>query len=67
MSKLPRSQSGDRVVKAFERLGYVLDHQKGSHMVLYSKEPTAATVDGAEDQMYQARSVAGAFKTEWNR
>ena len=33
MSKLPVI-SGREAVQAFEKLGYVLDHQTGSHMIL---------------------------------
>ena len=27
--------SGKKAVKAFEKIGYILDHQTGSHMILY--------------------------------
>ena len=33
MSKLPAC-SGRETVRAFEKVGYVLDHQTGSHMIL---------------------------------
>lgn len=33
MSKLP-VVSGREAVKAFQKIGYFLDHQKGSHMIL---------------------------------
>ena len=34
MTKLPRDVSGERAAKAFGRIGFVLDHQSGSHMIL---------------------------------
>jgi predicted RNA binding protein YcfA (HicA-like mRNA interferase family) len=34
MAKVPRDVSGERAVRAFRRIGYVLDHQTGSHMIL---------------------------------
>lgn len=40
MSKLPRQISGAQVVKAVCRIGYTLDHQTGSHIILrQEKEP----------------------------
>ena len=38
MSKLP-IVSGREVVKALAKIGYELDHQTGSHMILRNKEP----------------------------
>lgn len=38
MSKLP-AVSGHEAVRAFERLGYVLDHQTGSHIILRHRAP----------------------------
>ena len=32
--KLPRDLSSDELVKALARLGYVVDHQTGSHIRL---------------------------------
>ena len=34
MTKLPRDVSGERAVKAFGRVGYVVSHQTGSHIIL---------------------------------
>ena len=34
MVKLPRDISGQDVVKALEKVGYYVDHQKGSHIIL---------------------------------
>ncbi len=34
MVKLPRDVSGREVVRAFEKIGYYVDHQKGSHIIL---------------------------------
>lgn len=34
MVKIPRDVSGDQAVRAFRRVGYVLDHTVGSHAVL---------------------------------
>lgn len=38
MSKLP-VVSGIDVVKALSKLGYVIDHQTGSHMILRNEKP----------------------------
>jgi predicted RNA binding protein YcfA (HicA-like mRNA interferase family) len=35
MPKLPRDLSGERAAKAFGRVGYVVDHQSGSHIIMY--------------------------------
>jgi predicted RNA binding protein YcfA (HicA-like mRNA interferase family) len=35
MAKLPRDVSGERAVRAFVRAGFVVDHQTGSHVILY--------------------------------
>ncbi len=37
--KLPRSVSGDRVIRALERLGYRVIHQRGSHVRLRHEGP----------------------------
>lgn len=34
MPKLPRDVSGERAVRAFSRVGYVVDHQTGSHIIM---------------------------------
>ncbi len=31
--------SGQKAVKVFLKLGYILDHQEGSHMILYNPKP----------------------------
>lgn len=38
MPKLP-VVSGKEIVKAFAKIGYILDHQTGSHMILRHKDP----------------------------
>lgn len=38
MPKLP-VLSGTDIVKAVSRIGYALDHQTGSHMILRHKDP----------------------------
>ena len=38
MSKLP-VVSGREAVRAFEKVGYVMDHQTGSHMILRHRDP----------------------------
>lgn len=30
--------SGKQAVKAFKKIGYLIDHQTGSHMILYHQE-----------------------------
>jgi predicted RNA binding protein YcfA (HicA-like mRNA interferase family) len=36
MPKLPRDVSGERAVKAFTRVGFEVDHQTGSHIIMYN-------------------------------
>ena len=44
MSKLP-VVSGRKLVRALERAGFVLDRQRGSHIILFRAEPpTTVTV-----------------------
>ena len=31
--------SGKEAVKVFKKIGYYLDHQEGSHMILYNSQP----------------------------
>lgn len=31
--------SGKEAVKVFKKIGYYLDHQEGSHMILYNDQP----------------------------
>ena len=38
MTRLP-VVSGRETVKALGRVGYILDHQRGSHMILRNTEP----------------------------
>ena len=38
MKKFP-PLSGREVIKALSRIGYVVDHQKGSHIILRNIEP----------------------------
>jgi len=38
MPKLP-VVSGKEVVKALAKLGYIIDHQTGSHIILRNKDP----------------------------
>lgn len=42
--KLPRGVSGDRLIGALERLGYVVIRQKGSHVRLRHEGPPVHTV-----------------------
>lgn len=37
--KLPRDMTGVQLAKALERLGYRVDHQRGSHMRLTTLHP----------------------------
>ena len=38
MSKLP-VLSGKQLCKVFEKVGYLIDHQTGSHVILRHKDP----------------------------
>jgi len=42
--KLPRGVSADRVIRALERLGYGVIHQKGSYVRLRHKGPPVHTI-----------------------
>lgn len=44
MSRLPRSLSGNEVVRALRRAGFYFKRQKGSHIVLRRDEPFAQVV-----------------------
>jgi len=47
MGKLPRDLSGRQVVKALERAGFYVLHQKGSHIIMRRDEPkTTVSVPG---------------------
>lgn len=38
MAKLPVNMSGIDLVKVFTKMGYVIDHQTGSHIILRYKD-----------------------------
>ena len=38
MTKLPRDISGRDLVKRLEKIGYAVDHQRGSHIILKQGE-----------------------------
>ena len=42
--KLPRGVSADRLIRALERLGYVVIRQRGSHVRLRNEAPPAHTI-----------------------
>lgn len=44
MPKVPSDLNGRQVRKVFERAGFVVTRQKGSHMVMYRPEPKARLV-----------------------
>jgi predicted RNA binding protein YcfA (HicA-like mRNA interferase family) len=44
MTKLPRSLSGNEVVKALQKAGFSIKRQKGSHIVLRRDIPFAQVV-----------------------
>jgi len=41
---LSRTFSGKEVVKALRRMGYVVDHQRGSHIFLHNLEKNTSLV-----------------------
>ena len=41
---MSRTFSGKEVVKALRRTGYVVDHQRGSHIFLYNLEKSISLV-----------------------
>lgn len=36
--------SGKKAVKAFKKIGYTVDHQTGSHMILYHQEKQTLSI-----------------------
>jgi predicted RNA binding protein YcfA (HicA-like mRNA interferase family) len=69
--KLPRGVSGDRVIRALERIGYGVIRQKGSHVRLRHEGPPAhsvtvplhnplkaGTLHGILSEVAQTRSIA---------
>jgi predicted RNA binding protein YcfA (HicA-like mRNA interferase family) len=44
MAKLPAGLSGQDLKQALQRAGFVLTHQRGSHMILRRDEPRARVV-----------------------
>ena len=34
MAKIPRDVSGEQAIRAFRKIGYLVDHTRGSHTVL---------------------------------
>lgn len=68
--KLPRSISGDRLIRALERLGYGVVREKGSHVRLRNAGPPAhfitvplhgslkiGTLHGILSEVAQTRSI----------
>lgn len=69
--KLPRGVSGDRLIRALERLGYGVIRQKGSHVRLRQEGPPQhmvtvplhsplklGTLHGVLSEVAQMRSIA---------
>jgi len=69
--KLPRGVSGDRLIRALERLGYGVIRQKGSHVRLRHEGPPPhmitiplhsplkpGTLHGVLSEVAQMRSIA---------
>lgn len=44
MTKLPRGISGRQCVRALQRIEFIVDRQRGSHIVLYRNDPLARVV-----------------------
>ena len=38
MTKIPRDISGARALRAFKKAGFEIDHQTGSHVILYKTQ-----------------------------
>jgi predicted RNA binding protein YcfA (HicA-like mRNA interferase family) len=36
---IPSNISGKKAIKAFGKVGYYVDHQEGSHIILYNETP----------------------------
>jgi predicted RNA binding protein YcfA (HicA-like mRNA interferase family) len=69
--KLPRDVSGDRLIRAIERMGYAVVRQKGSHVRLRHEGPPQhmitiplhsplkpGTLHGILSEVAQMRSIA---------
>ena len=44
MTKVPRGLSSDKCVRALERADFFVDRQKGSHIVMVRKNPSARVI-----------------------
>lgn len=44
MTKMPTDLSGQRLVRALERTGFVVKRQRGSHIILRRENPAARVV-----------------------
>lgn len=44
MAKLPTDVSGQQLVKALERVGFVVSRQRGSHIIMRRNEPYGRAV-----------------------
>lgn len=44
MAKLPTDLSGEQLVRALQRIGFIVSRQRGSHIILRREEPFARVV-----------------------
>ena len=41
---MSKTFSGNQIVKALRRIGYIVDHQKGSHIFMYNIEKNISVI-----------------------
>jgi predicted RNA binding protein YcfA (HicA-like mRNA interferase family) len=44
MTRVPKGVSGQQCVRALQRAGFVVDRQRGSHIVMYRSDPLARVI-----------------------
>jgi len=44
MTRVPKGVSGQQCVRALQRAGFVIDRQRGSHIVMYRSDPLARVI-----------------------
>ena len=62
MGFLPR-MSGKEAVKIFQKFGYILDHQTGSHLILYHEDRPTLSVPNHKE--VSTRFTSGINQKEW--
>lgn len=62
MAKVPRVVSGERAVRAFARIGYNIDHQTGSHIILIHAHDPAKRLTVPAHRAIRVGTLRGIIK-----